>query len=378
MGVTILRKFRKWLNPLQVYDLSNTNPDVVLNQFRHIGRLKILVCGGDGTIGWILSAMDDLALERPPAIAILPLGTGNDLARVLGWGGGYTAQDISQLLYHLEQAHVGVLDRWLVDLNGKKRAVMNNYMGVGVDAQVALEFHNKRERAPTLFSSQFVNKLWYARYGSKNYFFKKCVDLPKKIEIICDGEVIELPQTAEGVILLNINSFGGGSKLWHEHDSDSDSDAESVSSDTHHSIGPSSFQDGLIDVVAVYGSLHLGKLQVGLSKAIRLCQCKTVEIVLKEELPMQIDGEPWKQSPCTINVKFLKQSFVLCKTIAERDFVTTKVNEVLDWAESTDVITATQRDILLKEISWRIKEKRSLTTSNSRRSLPSLETSTLQ
>lgn len=51
-GRYLLRKFRELLNPIQVVDLSQEKPNLKLELFYDLSSFKILVCGGDGTVGW--------------------------------------------------------------------------------------------------------------------------------------------------------------------------------------------------------------------------------------------------------------------------------------------------------------------------------------
>lgn len=96
------------------------------------------MCGGDGTIGWVLQCLDNVGQDSEcssPPCAIVPLGTGkyfscdivppfltsinsipgNDLARVLRWGPGYTGgEDPLNLLRDVIEAEEIRLDRWTV------------------------------------------------------------------------------------------------------------------------------------------------------------------------------------------------------------------------------------------------------------------------
>ena len=76
--------------------------------------------GGDGTISLVIDKIkrdiqnsSETGAKFKVPIAILPLGTGNDLSRSLGWGPGATVPDVKSVildvLYHNEPV---LLDRW--------------------------------------------------------------------------------------------------------------------------------------------------------------------------------------------------------------------------------------------------------------------------
>lgn len=106
---------------LSVVDLSATPPEDALKAFAAShSAFRLLVCGGDGSAAWVLEAIKKAKLTgwdgKPywPAMALLPLGTGNDLARVLGWGKGVRFEAIRASLDSLNSARVALLDRWMV------------------------------------------------------------------------------------------------------------------------------------------------------------------------------------------------------------------------------------------------------------------------
>ncbi|XP_026829259.1 diacylglycerol kinase theta isoform X9 [Ooceraea biroi] len=314
-GLQLISSFRKLLNPYQVFDLDNGGPLPGLYVFRHIKDYKILVCGGDGTIGWVLQCLDNVGQDSEcssPACAIVPLGTGNDLARVLCWGSGYTGdEDPLNLLRDVIDAEEIILDRWTVVFHPEEKEqtqvvcnaagagstsedntqiyVMNNYFGIGVDADLCLDFHNAREENPNKFKSRLRNKGVYVTMGLRKMVRRKpCKDLHKEIRLEVDGKLVELPQV-EGIIILNILSWGSGANPWGP-----DTKEDQFYTPNH--------WDGMLEVVGVTGVMHLGQIQSGLRGAMRIAQGGHIKIHLNSDIPVQVDGEPWVQSPGDIVV----------------------------------------------------------------------------
>lgn len=81
---------------------------------------------------------------------------------------------------------------------------MNNYFGIGIDAELCLDFHNAREENPNKFNSRLRNKGVYVKMGLKKMVVgKNYRDFHRDIRLEVDGRLIQLPPV-EGIIILNI------------------------------------------------------------------------------------------------------------------------------------------------------------------------------
>uniref|UniRef100_A0A6Q2YCE8 Diacylglycerol kinase n=1 Tax=Esox lucius TaxID=8010 RepID=A0A6Q2YCE8_ESOLU len=307
-GTKVLQMFMWILNPRQVFDLSQGGLKEALELYRKVPNLRILACGGDGTVGWILSALDELGMTPHPPVAVLPLGTGNDLARTLNWGGGYTDEPVSKVLCQVEDGSVVQLDRWNLQVERspaqpeegtQKVSLLSDVIGHGMyDCLMEIQL----EANPEKFNSRFRNKMFYAGAAFTDFLQRSSRDLSKHVRVVCDGTDLTpkiQEQKFQCIVFLNIPRYCAGTMPW-------------GNTGDHRDFEPQRHDDGCIEVIGFTMS-SLVTLQVG-GHGERLHQCREVTLTTFKTVPVQVDGEPCRLAPSTLRISLRNQANMLQKT----------------------------------------------------------------
>ncbi|KQK01071.1 hypothetical protein BRADI_3g53702v3 [Brachypodium distachyon] len=309
------------------------------------GKLRIVVAGGDGTVGWVLGCLQDLyRLKREPVppTGIIPLGTGNDLARSFGWGGSFPfgwRSAVKRSLSKAGTAPIVHLDSWQAVItmpegeieelphalkkveptdrlefskeNGSElpekascyKGVFYNYLSIGMDAQVAYGFHHLRDEKPYLAQGPVANKLIYAGYScTQGWFCTPCTASPQlrglrnilrlyiKRVNCSEWEQIQMPSSVRSLVVLNLYNYGSGRHPWGNLKPDYLEKRGFVEA---HS------DDGLIEIFGLKEGWHASLVMAELIKAKHIAQAAAIKFEMRggewDRAYVQMDGEPWKQ-----------------------------------------------------------------------------------
>jgi diacylglycerol kinase (ATP) len=266
----------------------------------------ICIAAGDGSISWSCSIIDNLRKDKEfPKICIVPMGTGNDLSRTLGWG-------IKNLSYHktiqllekikicLRLDRVSSIDWWEIeylDYNKKDKKKIKKlpikmlcYLSFGYDAKITYNYQNDRNSDPEKFNSQLYNKLMYIKHGVGGVLNSS----PKvDVKLNCNDKNIDIPLNCKSLKLLNINSAASGVYFWGKM------------IEEHYDIPK--INDNKLEIISSYGLYNLIGLNIGISTVDRLSQSSKIIIDIKEGEFMQIDGEGFEMPKCKIKVSRFKQ-----------------------------------------------------------------------
>lgn len=127
----------------------------------------LIAVGGDGTVSAVLSTMLASEFVNRVKIGLIPLGTGNDLARVLHLYKPFVDQGLLFLVRRLLRASAQPFDIWKV--NGQY--ALANYFSGGIDARIAHDFNQDRANGVIASNSVVANKIHYVRrfFADRNY-----------------------------------------------------------------------------------------------------------------------------------------------------------------------------------------------------------------
>jgi len=217
----------------------------------------ITICGGDGSISPIVS----FVLNIPIKVGIIPLGSGNGLARTAG-----IPKSVDKAIDIIIAGKTKYTDAFLI--NNK---LSTHVCGLGFDAKVAHDFANQKKRG--LHS--------YTKLSIKNFLSAKAY------RFIIETDEGRFNADAFLICIANSNQFGNNFKI----------------------APKASICDGLLDIVIVKKSIKLqtvwsfaNQILSGKTKSLHekdfhkknilYFQTKKIKIENPQLAPLHIDGDP--------------------------------------------------------------------------------------
>jgi len=345
-GESLIHKLRELgIEVFNLFDFYGNRETETMERFRNLISITprpnellkdkrdflILCGGGDGSISSITRLVEQASAGLTgvqTTLCPLPLGTGNDLCRSLGWGHRNPSPNklkrkLREITNQFQNKKIIFIDKWSLSIKPKQAEgpvlpsgrkppeSMFCYASFGYDAGIALAWESSRQKKPERFTSQATNNWYYVAYGFQEYFSPSIKNISEFIKVEIDDIPVELPPKTKSLKIININSAASGVNFW--------------------GTGPSCFQqrpdDGLLEVCATTGVSHLLAIHCGVGRASRCGQGRVIKVVVLKPIPIQVDGEPWTQPPCEVVISLDKHvPFLPGPENKARKFLVNRVN----------------------------------------------------
>uniref|UniRef100_A0A0D3GXZ5 Diacylglycerol kinase n=1 Tax=Oryza barthii TaxID=65489 RepID=A0A0D3GXZ5_9ORYZ len=236
-------------------------------------NLRVMVAGGDGTVGWVLGCLGDLYVQNRepiPPVAVIPLGTGNDLSRSFGWGASFPfgwKAAAKRSLYKAIFGSVSCLDSWHIVVSMPERG----------DEEEELDFpHSLRNLGECTFYDVWMLK-WrmdFTIYGMKSHSLL----------------VVLYLISVRAIVALNLHNYASGRNPWGNLKPEYLEKRGFVEAQS---------DDGLLEIFGLKQGWHASLVMVELISAKHIAQAAAIRLEIKggqwRDAYMQMDGEPWKQ-----------------------------------------------------------------------------------
>lgn len=252
-------------------DQAGKHADVVPLQFERLeeqlraisGYNRLVIAGGDGTFSSVLTSM---ACPDVP-VALVPIGTANDLTRDLGTFRLFRGISVGEIVRSVDALREGHLAIWNCLSDGQVHPFCN-YLSLGFEGAIVADFDVWR-RSSSL-KNRTLNRLMYVRFALKHLGPRL-----RGMSVAVKGDKPSSVPSTRGVLFSNVRSHMGCGHATRESSPIDD-------------IIECTVVSSIIDYARMVGSL-VGILP-HLTSFLRGSELDVYGI--PHNTPMQIDGEP--------------------------------------------------------------------------------------
>lgn len=254
-----LRPLTAGLNAAWIETQSTAHATELARQAGIEGCDLVVACGGDGTVHEVINGLMQVTERERPALGIVPLGSGNDFAHILG-----VPADPAEALQSCLRGQPHSIDMGSVRDGQGRLEYFNNTLGIGFDAVVTI--HTRRITAIHGFMMYLIATL---QTIFRNFN-------PMDLHVVTDRESWD--QSTIMLTLGNGPREGGGFLVTPE----------------------ARLDDGILDYVTIRKISRLTMLRLvpevmkgthARFKQVRMGTCRKMEITSKQPLYVHCDGE---------------------------------------------------------------------------------------